>query len=444
MNQPNLSKTYRVVACGAGFAGDRVDQAVLLAGSGQVHAIALECLAERTLAPGLRARKQNPEAGADPRLERRLSPLLPVAKRAGCRVISNLGAANPAAAARQIARLASTIGCSGLRIAAVVGDDVLASCDTVTWDSPVRGDLLGAHAYLGCDAIVEAVRQGADVIVTGRAADSALFSAEVLPILSDHPDALAGATTVGHLLECSGQITGGNFEMPGGAMLSASEFARLGFPLARVNADGSAEIYLLDGVPGRIDTLTTTLQLLYEVHAPSAYITPDVIIDFTGVRIKQIGRNHVSVSGARARGKPARLKVSGFVDEPGVIADVEIGYGGSGALARARVAADVLRLRLDMFTAENLRIDIVGLNSILGAASPQSPPALPEARVHVSARCADAGLAQVVEDEVYALTLCGPAGGGSVRSERRPNMAVVDGFIDRAHVKASLVWEIAK
>ncbi|MDQ4061979.1 MAG: DUF1446 domain-containing protein [Pseudomonadota bacterium] len=432
----------RTVASGAGFAGDRIDPAVDLAASGIVDAVVLECLAERTLVPGLRARRVDPEAGSDPRLRRRLAPLLPVARENGCRIISNLGAANPAAAARRAAALAGELGLSGLRVAGVVGDDVMDRLEQVSWSEPFAGELLGAHAYLGAEALVEAVLADADVVLTGRAADSVLFAAEAIPTLGNDPDALAGAVTVGHLLECSGQITGGNFEGLDGEMLSAAAFARLGFPLAKVAPDGSAEIGLLDGAPGLVDRLTCTLQLLYEVHDPSAYITPDVIIDLTGVRFEEIGRNRVRMSGARARGRPDRLKVSGFVEGPGFIADVEIGYAGTGGLRRAQVAAETLALRLDAFDQDSIRIDIVGVNSILGAASLQAPgPA--EARVHVSARCADAETAQWVEDEVYALTLSGPAGGGSVRSERRPRLDVVDGLIDRDLVETRLVWETA-
>lgn len=435
----------RVVACGAGFAGDRTDPAVAMAASGIVDAVALECLAERTLVPGLRARRADPGAGADPRLERRLRPLLAVAMQQGCRVISNLGAANPVAAGRRIAQLAGELGLSGLRVAAVTGDDVLALIEHVEWQQPISGEVLGAHAYLGADALYGAVVGDAHVIVTGRVADSALFSAELLPVLLDDAEALAGATAVGHLLECSGQVTGGNFEMPDGSSLSAGEFAGLGYPIAWVMADGSAEIGLLEDRPGRVDALTCTLQLLYEVHDPGAYITPDVILDLTGIRFEQTGVNRVRMSGARSRGKPSRLKVSGFVEEPGVIADVEIGYAGTYALQRGRIAADTLRLRLDpvAISADGIRIDLVGIDSTLGAASLPAPNRLPEVRVHVSARCADAQMAQAVEDEVYALTLSGPAGGGSVRSERRPCLAVIDGFIERGRVSSDIIWESA-
>ena len=438
-----VQHSYRVIGCGAGFAGDRIDPAVALAASGMVDTIALECLAERTLVPGLRARRADPKAGHDPRLNRRLTPLLPAAHANGCRIISNLGAANPASAAAKIASLGGKLGIGGLKVAGIVGDDVLKLRDKIAWDAPIRGELIGAHAYLGAEPIAAALSQGADVVITGRCADSALFSADAMSILDGSEHALAGATTIGHLLECSGQITGGNYEDVDGGSLTAAEFARLGFPVAKVFLDGTAEIFLLDGAPGRIDQLTCTLQLLYEVHDPSRYITPDVVIDFTGVRFEQIGRNRVRVSGAMGRGRPSKLKVSGFVEEPGFVADVEIGYAGTGALNRGRVAADTLRLRLDELPRNDVRIDLVGVDSIIGVASLPVPNALPEVRVHISARCADAEVAQWIEDEVYALTLSGPAGGGSVRSERRPSLAVVDGLIDRTLVQTQLVWETA-
>ena len=436
----NRDPSVRTIGSGAGFAGDRVDPAVAIASSGLVDTMALECLAERTLVPGLRARKANASAGADQRLRRRLAPLLPVARDNGVRIISNLGSANPAAAAWQIAALARDAGCAGLRVAGVVGDDVMALRDKIAWVTPLRGDLLGAHAYLGCDPIVEAIERGAEVVVTGRSADSALFSADAVAILNNHPDALAGATTVGHLLECSGQVTGGNYEGPGGVSLAAEDYADLGFPIAKVFPDGSAEIFLLEGKRGFVDRLTCTLQLLYEVNDPAAYMTPDVIIDFTDITIEEIGLNRVRVSGARARGRPQTLKVSGFVDLPGFVADCEIGYAGTHAVRRARIAADTLRRRLADIPDDDIRIDIVGVNSILGGASLPAGGEPAEARVHVSAHCADAEMAQIVEDEVYALTLSGPASAGSVRSERRPRLDVVDGFVDRDLVKTSLIW----
>ena len=433
----------RTIGGGAGFAGDRVDPAAALVASGCVNAIVLECLAERTLVPGLRARRQDPKAGADPRLRRRLAPLLSAAQAHPCRIISNLGAANPAAAAHAAAAVARELGSHGVRVAGVIGDDVLARREDIAWERPIQGTLLGAHAYLGTGGLVEAISGGADVVVTGRVADSALFAAELLPFIDGSQDAFANATMVGHLLECSGQVTGGNFEAPGGGQLDGAGYARLGYPFAEVARDGSAVIGIPDGLPGRVDRLTCTLQLLYEVHDPSAYITPDLIVDFTGVVIEEVAPNRVRVSGARAVGRPSRFKVSGFVERPGTLVDAELSYAGTGALIRARHAADALRIRLGHIPEGALQIDFVGVDSVLGGASRPLNAAPPEVRVHVSAVCGDEEMAQVVEDEVYTLTICGPAGGGSVRSERRPRLDIVDGFIDRTLVPTTLEWAVS-
>jgi hypothetical protein len=431
------------VAAGAGFAGDRIDPAVRLAESGVVDAICLECLAERTLIAALQARSENREAGADPRLRRRLSPLLPAAQRNRCRIVSNLGAANPAAAGRAIADLAHELGCGELRVAAIDGDDVMARAADIEWQDPVGGRLIGAHAYIGSDGIAAAIGDGADVVVTGRAADSALFAGALIPQLDGSDEALAGALAVGHLLECSGQLTGGNYEPPGGGGLSAAELAQLGFPLARVAPDGSAEISVLDSDPGIVDRLTCTVQLLYEVHDPTAYITPDGVLDFSTIRFEEIGPRTVRMTSATMRPKPAQLKVIGFVERPGMIADVEIGYAGTGAQERAMRAADVLRERLRDWPEDEIRIDLVGINAILGGASRKAAAPPSELRVHVSANCPDMMSAQIVEDEVYALTLSGPSGGASVRSERRRRIETISGLIDRALAHTTVHWEKA-
>ncbi len=431
------------IGAGAGFAGDRVDPAVALAASGKIDTVVLECLAERTLVPALKARAENPTAGFDTRLRRRLTPLLPVAVANQCRIVSNLGAANPRAAGQAIARLAEELGLRGtrgIRVAAVHGDDVLHRRDEIAWVRPVEGKLLGAHAYLGAGALAEALDGGANVVVTGRVADSALFAAAAMNHLEPGGTALAGAISVGHLLECGGQLTGGNYDPIGQALLSAADYARLGYPLAHVHADGSAEITLLDDAPGLLNADTCTLQLFYEVHDPARYATPDLILDFTAIRFEQIGKNRVRMSGARSLGPPPTLKVAGFLELPGFIADCEIGFAGTGAFARAQRAAQALRMRLSDWRDDDIAIDLIGINSILRAGSLPSLAAPAELRVHVSARCADLEAAQTIEDEIYALTLSGPAGGCSVRSERRPRIEVLDGFIAPELVKPEIEW----
>ena len=432
------------IGAGAGFAGDRVDPAVALAASGEVDAIALECLAERTLLPALKARAADPRSGYDPRLRRRLAPLLAVARKNRCRIITNLGQANPVAAGEAITALAEELGLHGLRVAAIHGDDVAALHADINWVRAHQGRLVGAHAYMGARPLAAALAEGADVVVCGRVADSALFAAPALHRLLPGDDALAGAIAVGHLLECSGQLSGGNYAPVGGALLSAADYAQLGFPLAEVHADGSATIRLLDGAPGILTPETCTLQLFYEVHDPARYATPDIVLDFTGVRFEQTGHNRVQMSGARSHGAPPTLKVAGFVELPGWIADCEIGFAGTGALERARRSAETLRLRLRDWADDDIAVDLVGVDSILraGSAATLTPPA--EVRVHVSARCADLEAAQIVEDEIYAMTLSGPAGGCSVRSERRARVEVLDGFIAHDRVQPAITWSTAR
>jgi Acyclic terpene utilisation family protein AtuA len=435
-----MRRSY-VVGAGAGFAGDRIEPAVAMARSGMVDAIALECLAERTLIAALRARQAAPDTGYDARLRRRLKPLLAESGKR-CKVVTNLGAANPAAAARSARALALEIGQPELRIAAVIGDDVGDRVGEIEWTEPTAGgEWIGAHVYLGVDPMVAALEQGADVVITGRSADSSLFAAGPLQAMELDAQGLAGALTLGHLLECSGQLSGGNLTEPNQPDLTAAEYARIGYPVGELARDGTAVIRLLEGDPGRLNPIGCALQLLYEVHDPRAYITPDAVLDFSAIEFEPIGPNRVRMSGARARPRPERLKVVGFLARRGLIADIEIGFAGTGALGRARSSAEILRLRLaDQFGADDLRIDLVGVDSVLGAGSLPLRADPPELRVHVSARCADAALAQIIEDEIYTLTISGPAGGGSVRSERRPNIETITGFLPRDRVPTHIEW----
>lgn len=437
-----MSGIIATVGCGAGFAGDRVEPATDLAKSGVIDWVALECLAERTLVHGLMARATDPTAGYDVRLQRRLSPLLPAAHASKCGIVTNLGAANPIGAGEAVAKLARRLGLPSTRIAVVTGDDILDQVEHVQWwdsDLPEHPEWLGIHAYLGKDPIAAAITAGATVVITGRVADSALFAAPFDALLSLDDLGIATALTLGHLLECSGQLTGGNLATTRGPWLAATQLADLGYPIATLGGDGIATISVLPGKAARLDRLTCTLQLLYEVHDPRQYYTPDAILDFSSIQFDETRENEVSLSGCRSHGVPPTLKAVGFLRRPGCVADVEIGYAGIAALDRASQAVEVLRLRLDRIGARESAVDIVGVNSILGnTALTTAAPA--EVRVHVSARCADGDLAQAVEDEVYALTLSGPAGGASLRSERRSNINVVPGSIDRRWVNQQVEW----
>jgi Acyclic terpene utilisation family protein AtuA len=429
------------IGCGAGFAGDRLDAAVALAERGELDYLVLECLAERTIALAQLRRRKDPTQGYDPRLERRIEQLLPILKRRGTRLVSNLGAANPLSAADVIVSIARRLGLT-IKVAVVTGDDVL---DALPHDARVMeggaplsdyAPLVSANAYLGFDALLPALETGADVIITGRVADPSLFLAPIAHHYGwkqDDYDRIARGTCIGHLLECAGQICGGYFADPG--RKDVPEMAWLGYPYADVDADGNAEIGKVAGTGGCITRQTATEQLLYEVTDPRGYLTPDVIADFSTVKLDQSGTDRIRVGGARGHARPLQLKVSvGYI--AGYVGEGEIAYGGTNALARGRLAADIVRERLDSQFPE-IRFDLIGSTSLHGRAftADENPY---EIRLRVAARAPTAEQAAVIGEEVEALYTNGPAGGGGARRYVHEQIGIVSTLIDRDRAKVAL------
>ena len=423
-------KTVRI-GCGAGYSGDRIEPAVELADRGALDYLVFECLAERTLALAQRERARDGQRGYDPLLAARLTAVLPHCLSQGVTLITNMGAASPVAAAALAARLAGELGFHGVRIAAVTGDDVfdaVAGGDATLIDSGARVDTLGtglvaANAYLGAEPLLEALRGFARIVITGRVADPSLFLAPLVHEfnwrLDDWPTLGAG-TVVGHLLECAGQVTGGYFADPG--RKDVADLARLGFPLAEVTEDGSAVITKVEGSGGAVTVATCTEQLLYEIHDPSAYLTPDVTADFSCVRLTADGPDRVAVTGAGGRPRPATLKVSvGFRD--GFIGEGQIGYRGSGATARARLALAIVqeRLALSGVRCLELRGDIIG-----------TEPG--DVRLRVAGRTATLLDAERIGNEVETLYTNGPAGGGGALKAAREVLAMDAVLLSRDRV----------
>jgi Acyclic terpene utilisation family protein AtuA len=414
------------IGCGAGYSGDRIEPAVELVERGDLDVIVFECLAERTIALAQKARAADPDAGFDPLLTERMDAVLPEASRRGIRIITNMGAANPPAAGARVRAVAERLGIHGLTIAVVTGDDV---------GSIVGGDIVSANAYLGVEPIVDAIGHGAHVIITGRAADPSLFLA---PIAVHHgwrldDWTLAGrGTLVGHLLECAGQVTGGYFADPG--KKDVRDLARLGFPLAEVAADGSAVITKVAGSGGQVTAATCTEQLLYEIHDPASYVTPDVIADFSQVRITDLGNDRVGVEGAGGRERPDTLKVSvGRFD--GWIGEGQISYAGPGAAARGRLAGEIVTERLRLIGAHplELRTDLIGVDALHGP-RPNRTGDPYEVRLRVAARTATSDEAWRVAREVESLYTNGPAGGGGATTSVRQVLAIETTMIPRNRV----------
>jgi hypothetical protein len=381
------------VGCGAGYAGDRIEPAVELAEQGRLDYLVFECLAERTIALAQLRRMHDPRTGYDPLLAERMRAVLPACAANGVTIVTNMGAANPVAAAAVVREVARELGLAGLPVAAVTGDDVLGlvtgggfSIDDTGESVESLGEaLVSANAYIGAGPIVEALAQGARVVVTGRAADPSLFVAPIRHAFGWAADAweLVGrATAVGHLLECAGQVTGGYFADPG--RTDVAGLARLGFPIAEVAIDGRAVVTKVPGSGGAVTIATCTEQLLYEIGDPAAYVTPDVVADFSNVRLASDGVNRVRVSGATGQPAPPNLKVA-LGHRDGFIGEGQISYAGAGAVARARLAGAIVeeRLRLIGLRPDAIRCDLIGLDALhggAGAAPRPEPYADPDAR----------------------------------------------------------------
>lgn len=438
------------IGAGAGYSGDRIEPALELAQHGALDVLVFECLAERTIAIAQGERARDPAAGFDPLLRDRMERVLPTCRAAGVTVITNMGAANPVAAARVVAQIAQAAGLSGLRIAAVTGDDVtdlIRGADWALTDRPGStrdlGDgIISANAYLGAGPIVQALAEGADVVVTGRVGDPAMFMAPLIHRFGwamDDWDRLGKGTLVGHLLECAGQITGGYFADPG--VKDVPGLARLGFPLAEVTDTGDAVITKVAGSGGAVSLASCKEQMLYEVHDPARYLQPDVVADFSGVRMHQDGPDRVAMSGATGQPATGTLKVSiGYRDS--FIGEGQMSYGGPGALARARLALDIVRERLVLtgVDATELRFDIIGLNAVhCGPAEPAEPL---DVRIRVAGRTRSMREAIRIGNEVETLYTNGPAGGGGAWKAAREVIAVASTLIPSDAPRPALHWEI--
>ena len=433
----NPIRDFRI-GCGAGFSSDRLDPAVDLARRGRLDALVFECIGERTLAFGHRDMRDDPSRGYNPLLERRMRAILPLTHRAGTRVVTNMGVANPTAAAERTVEVARELGLNGLVVAALTGDDVSDALgpDTPLWEGMTIGEagraFIGANAYLGADEVLLALETGAEVVITGRVADPSLFVAPLRRHFewdSHDWEHLGPATAVGHLLECASQVTGGYFADPGYKRVDG--LAYVGFPYAEVGADGGACITKLDGTGGLVDERTVKEQLLYEVHDPSRYLTPDVTADFSTVSVTGAGRDRVRVDGAGGAPRPEQLKVTVAFDG-GWLAEAGVSYAGEGAGDRAAMAGDIVleRMRRVHGTNAPVRVDLVGVRS-LHATALDYPTDTRDVRVRCAMRASSRDEAQLLLWEVESLLCCGPSAGGGYRGAVTPSVITYSASIDR-------------
>jgi hypothetical protein len=438
-----------LVGCAAGFSGDRVDAAgpvveTLIARGGPAYLI-FETLAERTLAFAQLARRERPDAGYEPLLDDILRPVLARCMAHDIRIVSNFGAANPLGAARRIAELACELGISVPRIAVVVGDDVSGPAHRdmlfeALGAELTAGEIVAANAYQGAEGIAAALRAGAQIVVTGRVADPALTVGPALAHFGWRDDdwmPLGRAVLAGHLLECGAQITGGYFADPG--YKDVPRLHEVGFPIAEIAADGSCVIGKADGTGGFVTEQTVKEQILYEMHDPAAYLSPDAVADVSQAVVRAVGPDRVAVSGVRGWARPEKLKVNVYYDG-GWLAEGEISYAGPRAEGRARLAADVLRKRLAPELA--LRVDLIGTSSVFSDDAGRLIGTLADGgardvRLRVAAAHPVHAQARRLEREVNALYTCGPAGGGGVRTAMRRRLSMRSCLIPREAAPSS-------
>ena len=443
-----MKTTSLRLGAGAGYAGDRIAPAAELAQHGRLDYLVFECLAERTIALAQLERSQHPDKGFDPLLAERMRAVLPLCLAQGTRIVSNMGAANPLQAGHEVLRVAQEMGLQGLKVAVVQGDDVLlrllqGGLDLPLIDSPaplasLQDTLISANAYLGADALLPALQSGAQVILCGRVADPALFLAPLMHHFgwaADDWPRLGQGILVGHLLECAGQISGGYFADPG--YKDVPDLARLGFPLAEVQADGSAVITKVAGSGGCVTVATCTEQLLYEIENPARYLQPDVVADFSQVQLHPDGPDRVRANGASGQPRPDTLKVTvGYHD--GYIGEGQMAYAGPGCLARGQLALELVRQRLHDAGLGGLeaRYELIGVNSLLPQAQAATEPL--EVRLRVAVRAPTRRAAQQVANEVEALYTNGPAAGGGASKSVREVVAAAAVLVPRSWAQPQL------
>jgi len=438
------------IGSGAGYAGDRLEPSLELIEKGNLDYIAYECLAERTIAIAQQAKLKDPTKGYNALLEYRMNAALPIAYKHKVKIITNMGAANPLAALEVVKKIALEKGIKGIKIAAVYGDDVLPKLGKYqskkVWEtgkhlSELDGEIVSANAYLGAEGIVEALRQGADVVITGRVSDPAIFMAPLIYEFGwkmDDWEMLGKGTIIGHLLECGGQATGGYYGDPG--KKDVPEPWRLGFPLIEASENGDAFITKVPGSGGLVTEDTCKEQLIYEIHDPTSYITPDCVADFSKVHFEQAGKDVVKIIGATGKQRTDSYKVSlGYKDC--FIGEGEISYGGPNCVARAKLARETVeeRLKLRKVQIDELRMDIIGVDSLYRNSNSPVASQPSEVRLYVAGRTKTQAEAAKIGNEVETLYTNGPAGGGGATAKVSEIISVASILIPRTDAAPEVV-----
>ncbi len=441
------------IASGQGFWGDDLEAPVRQLEGGPIDVLVLDYLAEVTMSILRKQRARDSAAGYARDFPALMERIFGECARRNVRVISNAGGVNVAGCAEAVAAAAMGAGVKGrVRIGVVQGDDLMdrldelldsghALCNLETGAplAGIRDRVLSANAYLGAAPIVEALEGGAGVVVTGRCADAALTLAPMVATFGwgwQEWDLLASGVVAGHINECGAQASGGNCMAE---WWTIPDLAQVGFPIVEASPDGTFVVTRHSALGGRVSRATVKEQIIYEIGDPAAYATPDVVADFTTIQLSGAGSDRVRVSGVRGAPRTDFLKVSASY-RAGFRAVGTLVYAWPDAAAKARAANRVLRERLDRLGLEfdEVRTELVGWNSTLGALAGAPPPDLPEVQLRVGVRGPDRAAVERFSREVAPLVLTGPpsaTGFAGGRPRVQEVVAYWPALIDRAAVE---------
>ena len=440
------------VAAGQGFWGDDLDAPRRQVEGGPVDYLMLDYLAEVTMSILQKQKERDPSLGYARDFVGAVESVLPAVLDRGVKVIANAGGVNPPACAAAVKAVAEKSGGRGkLRIGVVTGDDLLAGLDDLMAHghslanmetgeplSTVRDRVLSANAYIGSEPIVEALKGGANIVITGRSTDTALTMA---PLRYEFDwgarswDQLAAGIVGGHIIECGAQCSGGNCLYD---WRSIPDLANVGYPLVEARADGTFVVTKHPNTGGRVSVPTVSEQLVYEMGDPHSYITPDVIADFTTIRLAQDGENRVRVSGIKGKAPTDKLKVS-VAYRAGFKAVGTLVYAWPDALDKAQLADRILRERLDRLGLKFERVlsEFVGANATHGALAGDQHNA-PEVQLRFGVRGPDRAAVERFTREIAPLVLNGPpsvTGFAGGRPKVEEIVAYWPALIDKAVVK---------
>jgi hypothetical protein len=450
-----MSKVVRV-ASGQGFWGDDLDAPRRQVEDGPIDYLMLDYLAEVTMSILQKQKERDPSMGYARDFIGAMESVLPAVTDRGVRVIANAGGVNPEACAQAVLAMARARGAAGrLRVGVITGDDLLprldelmeeghalANMDTGEPLSGVRDQVLSANAYIGAPPIIEALRNDAQIVITGRSTDTALTMAPIAHefgwAMNDW-NRLAAGIVAGHIIECGAQCSGGNCLYD---WRNIPDLANVGYPLVEVSEDGTFVVTKHEGTGGRVSTQSVAEQLVYEMGDPHTYITPDVIADFTTIRLESAGENRVRVFGIRGREATDRLKVS-VAYRAGFKAVGTLVYAWPDAMEKARLADRVLRERLDRL---GLRFDLVhteflGASATHGVLAGEPSPELPEVQLRIGVRGNDRKAVERFTRELAPLVLNGPpsvTGFAGGRPKVEEVVAYWPALIDKTVVRTSV------